>query len=88
MQPEEKELLKKTIELEKENNNILRSIQRSMRLARIMTIVYWVFLIASALGIYYFLQPYLDQIKDIYGGAKTSFSSVGEFFDRFGSGTE
>ena len=74
MQPEEKELLKKTLALEEENNTILRSIQRSMRLARFMSILYWVFIIGSAVGAYYLIQPYIEALTGAYGGAKTSFS--------------
>ncbi len=75
MQPEEKELLKKTLALEEENNGILRSIQRSMRLARFMSILYWVFIIGSAVGAYYLIQPYIDGITGAYTGTKDSFSS-------------
>ncbi len=72
MQPEEKELLKKTIALEEENNDILRSIQRSMRIARFMSILYWVFIIGSVFGLYYFIQPYIEQLMSIYGGARNT----------------
>lgn len=74
MQPEDKELLKRTLALEEENNTILRSIQRSMRLARFMSILYWVFIIGSAVGAYYLIQPYIEALTGAYGGAKTSFS--------------
>ncbi len=73
MQPDEKELLKRTLALEEENNGILRSMQRSMRLARFMSILYWVFIIGSAVGAYYLIQPYIDALSGAYGGAKTSF---------------
>ena len=84
MQPDDKELLKKTLALEEENNSILRSIQRSMRLARFMSILYWVFIIGSAVGAYYLIQPYIDALTGAYGGAKTSFSgNVDNIFSSF-----
>ena len=49
MSPEERELLKRSVELAEENNDILRSMRRSMRLARIMSIMYWVVIIGSAI---------------------------------------
>ncbi|MBA3733402.1 hypothetical protein H0W91_03445 [Patescibacteria group bacterium] len=80
MTPEEKELLKKTAALAEESNSILRSIQRSMRLARIMTFIYWIFIIGSAIGAYYLIQPYVDQIIHLYGGAKTGITNFNSFF--------
>lgn len=74
MQPEDKELLKKTLALEEENNGILRSMQRSMRLARLMSIIYWVFIIGSAVGAYYLIQPYIDGITGAYTGTKDTVS--------------
>ena len=74
MDLEEKELLKKNITLAEENNDMLRSMQRSMRLGRIMSILYWVFIIGSAVGTYYLIQPYIEQITGAYGGAKDTFS--------------
>jgi hypothetical protein len=69
MSPEEKELLKRTIVLAEENNQILRSMQRSMRVQRFMTLVYWVFIIGSAIGAYYLIQPYIDSLMEVYGSA-------------------
>ena len=48
---------------------MLRSIQRHLRLTRFMTAVYWVFIIGSAIGAYYLIQPYIDQLRVIYSGA-------------------
>lgn len=69
MSPEEKELFKRSIALAEENNDILRSMQRSMRLSRLMTLVYWVFIIGSAVGAYYLVQPYVDSLQGAYGNA-------------------
>ncbi len=77
MSPEERELLKRSIALAEENNDILRSIQRSMRLARFMSILYWVFIIGSAVGAYYFIQPYLDTLMGVYGGTKDQINTAG-----------
>jgi len=73
MTPEEKDLLRKTLELTEENNRMLKSISSSMRLARIMSIVYWVFIIGSAVGAYYLIQPYIEAITGAYGGARDTF---------------
>ncbi|MFZ2522643.1 MAG: hypothetical protein WAX44_03145 [Minisyncoccia bacterium] len=75
MQSEEKELLRRTIALEEENNEILRKMQRSMRFQRILSILYWVFIIGSLFGVYYFIQPYVEQILDVYSGARSSLDT-------------
>ena len=69
MSPEEKALIEKTLELEKENNHLLRSIKRSMRISGVMNTIYWIFIIGSAVGAYYLIQPYVAQLTSIYGQA-------------------
>lgn len=69
MLPEENELLKRSVSLAEDNNNILHSMRRSMRWARVMSVIYWLFIIGSAVGAYYFIQPYLTQVMNLYGGA-------------------
>lgn len=69
MDPESTKLLQETLELTQENNKMLHSIGRSMRMARVMSFLYWAFIILSAIGAFYLLQPYLDQLKSVYSGA-------------------
>ena len=76
MSPEEKELLRRSIVLSEENNDILRSIQRSMRLSRFLKLVYWVVVIGVAVGAFYFLKPYINSVMDLYNGAKTQLDQI------------
>lgn len=78
MTPEEKELLNRVVALSEQNNDILRSIQRSMRFSRFMSIVYWIFIIGSAVGAYYIIQPYIDALKDGYGGVLDTFNTFSQ----------
>ena len=80
MQPEEKEMLKKTLELSQENNHLLRSIKRSMAWGRIIKIIYWVILIGAAIGAYYYIEPYIDTAVDAYGNVKGDLKSFGDLF--------
>ncbi len=80
MSPEERELFKRSIALAEQNNDILRSIQRSMRIQRFMSMIYWIFIIGSAVGAYYLIQPYLEQLIGVY----TSAGDVLENFKNFG----
>jgi hypothetical protein len=80
MQPEEKEMLKKTLELAQENNSMLHSIRRSMRLGRIMKVIYWVIIIGIAIGAYYYVTPYIDSAVNGYGNVKGDIKSFGDLF--------
>ncbi|MEK9182561.1 MAG: hypothetical protein AAB809_00600 [Patescibacteria group bacterium] len=79
MDPESKKLLQDTLTLTKENNEMLHSMRRSMRFQRMMTILYWVLIIGSALGAYYFIQPYIDQLMGVYSGAGDVLDNIKQF---------
>jgi hypothetical protein len=81
MDPESKKLLEDTFVLAQENNKMLHSLVRSMRISRIVSIIYWVLIIGSAVGAYYFIQPYIDQLMSIYGGAKSNLDSFGSLLN-------
>jgi len=67
--PQSQQLLEETAELAKENNQMLRSMRRSMRWSQIMNTVYWLFIIGTAIGAFYFLQPYIAQLESAYNSA-------------------
>ena len=78
MNPEEKELFKRSIALSEENNRILRGMQRSMRLSRFMSIIYWIVIIGSFVGGFYLVQPYLEQLNGMYANAKNVIDNIGK----------
>ncbi len=80
MDQESKKLLEDNLKLSQENNVMLRSLHRSMRMRRVMSVVYWLFIIGSAVGAYYFVQPYVDSVMGAYGGAKASLTNFSQFF--------
>ncbi|MCE9549296.1 hypothetical protein K8Q98_02770 [Candidatus Nomurabacteria bacterium] len=76
MDPESKKLLESTFQLAEENNKMLRSMRRSMRIARVISALYWVLIIGSAVGAYYFVQPYIDQMLGVYGSTKSNIEGI------------
>jgi hypothetical protein len=76
MSPEEKELLGKVAALSEENNDMLRGMQRSMRMASLGRWIYWILMIGAIVGAYYFVEPYLNQVIDLYNQAKGSFTNI------------
>jgi len=77
MEPNEKEMLKKTLELSQDNNKMLKAIRRSMFWGRVTKIIYWVVIIGAAVGVYYYIEPYLNDAVGIYGNFKNSFQNFG-----------
>jgi len=77
MQPDEKEMLKKTLELSQENNKLLHTIRRSMFWGRVVRIVYWVIIIGAAIGVYYYIAPYIDSAVGAYGDIKGDLKTFG-----------
>ena len=83
MDPESKKLLEDNLKLSEENNAMLRKLLRSMHVRRILSVLYWAIIIGSTIGAFYFIQPYIDQLKDAYGGAKNNFNGFNEILDSF-----
>lgn len=83
MDPESKAKLEEVLRLAEENNKIIRKMKRAIEWGRVMRIIYWLFIIGSAFGAYYFIQPYVDQVRDLYGGAKSSIDGLNSVIDGF-----
>ena len=69
-------MLEQTRKLAQENNDLLRSMRRSGRISMIMRLLYWVVIIISSVGAYYFIQPYIDSLTGLYSQAQKSINSV------------
>lgn len=76
MSPEEKELLKKCVSLAEDNNKMLHSMRSSMHWSSIARAIYWIFIIGSAVGAFYLLQPYIDQFKNVFGEAGSVLNNL------------
>lgn len=66
MYGEDRKLLERVVELAEENNKILRGLRRAARWGQFFTFIKWLIIIGSAFGAYYYLQPYLDQLMEVY----------------------
>ncbi len=72
----EKEQLDELLELTRENHKILRGMQRYARFNRLLKMIYWVIIIGSLYGTYYYIQPYVDQVLKIYSDVASTVQSV------------
>ncbi len=82
MDEEDKKLLEKTYELEKENNHMLRRLRRAQRYAALMRVAYWFIIIGLGVGAFYFVQPYVDAITDFTGETKGTIEQFKSFLPK------
>jgi len=73
MDPESKKMLENTFALVEANNKMLQSMRRAQKLASFMHFIYWLIIIAIAIGSYYFMQPYVTKLQEFI---KSSSSSI------------
>ncbi len=90
---EVKELAKKNLALAQDTNRIMHKMQRAARWGRFFQIVWWIAILAvSSAAYYYYLQPYVHKIEDVYSNFQASgqkAQSIGQqienLFKSFGS---
>lgn len=83
MDKEDKKILRENLELNRKNNKILKKIRRGMLFSSVTRLIYWVIIIGASLGAYYYLQPYIDEIRETYQQIKEGTSSVSEGISNF-----
>ncbi len=81
MDPEMKQKIDELFELTKENNQMLRTLRRLQRWSTALKVVYWIILLGIAAGAFYFLQPYVTQIKDIGTSLSKTSTNFQSYFD-------
>jgi len=71
MNPEERELLERTLKLSEENNLLLQKIQRTARRAAIWGFIKIVIVVGPLIVGYIYLQPFLAQAMDNFNSVKS-----------------
>lgn len=77
MNEEEKAQLREAIDLSKENNKILKGMQRSARIERFWHLLKWIVIIVITIWSYYFIQPFLEQFQAMYQSINDAKDAVG-----------
>ena len=77
MDQETKQLLEESVKLSRENNEMLNKLMRSKKLNVIYRYVYWGIIIIITIGSYYFIQPYLGTLINLYSGGASDIQSIG-----------
>ncbi|MFA6353474.1 MAG: hypothetical protein WCW93_00900 [Candidatus Paceibacterota bacterium] len=66
MDPESKKLLEETYRLTEENNHMLRKVRNVQRWSVFWSSLKIVLVIGIALGLFYFLEPYIEKMISLY----------------------
>lgn len=81
-----KELVRHNTKLLEDTNKRVHSLQRMARFSRLLSILWWVAVLAISAGAYYYyVQPYVTEIMNLYGQAQGFQGQFFDFFSRFGS---
>lgn len=64
---------------------MLRAIRRAQKWATVWRAIYWIVIIGSAVGAYWIIQPYIDQLLGVYSGAQSNLDTVRGLLDTYGS---
>jgi hypothetical protein len=89
MDPETRRLLEKTLELTKENNNMLHKVRGVQKRMAFFAFLRFLIIVGIAFGIFYYIEPYLTKIMDFFvsiGGAKDAVNTgipVGDILKKF-----
>lgn len=80
MTPEERQMLRESLELSRKNNELINKMYRASLWGRAIKILYWLLLIGVTVGSLLFLQPYIDTLKGVYGGFSDSSDQMKSLF--------
>lgn len=55
------EKMEELLELTRENNKILRSMRKAQKVTTLFSFVYWIIILGSIFGAYYYFQPTIEK---------------------------
>jgi len=76
MNPEERKLLQNTFNLAEENNKMLRKVRGVQKRQAFFSILKWIIIIGVAVGAFYFLQPYIDNVLKFIQDSSASLNQL------------
>ncbi len=73
------EKLNEIFRMTEENNRILHSLRRQQYFANIFRILYWIIIIASVGGAYFFIKPLIETFTGKTSGFTQMFDQINSF---------
>ena len=74
--PEENKKLEEVYELVKENNSMLKKVRRVQKNAMLIRVLYWFVIVAIALGAFYYIKPYMENLISVYTNTADTFNNL------------
>ena len=71
----EEEIFEKIARIERvqeEDSRMIRSLYNAMRLGRAFKIFYILLILSAVFGLYYYIQPYVGDLVDVYLGTQNA----------------
>jgi uncharacterized membrane protein YkgB len=66
MNPDQEKMMRETLRISRENNEMLTKLFKAQRRSRVWSIFKTLIYIAVIIGVYYFMAPYIDSLMDAY----------------------
>jgi len=66
LDPKEEELLTRTLQVEEENNKLLKDLHSDMVWTRFFAFIKWAVIIGATVGTYYYTAPYIQKAIEAY----------------------
>lgn len=66
-------------EMVKDTNKRVRKLESRARRATVMSIIKWIVYIAIAVGSYYYIQPYINSLKEMYAQVQETTTNINGF---------
>ncbi len=82
MDPESKKLLEDTYNLAEENNKMLRKVRGVQKREAIFSGLKWLVVIIIGVGSFYFLQPYIDFVKEFVTSTGATLNKIDNILPR------
>jgi len=76
MDEETKKLLAENLSLNKENHEMLKKLMFYQKMNQIYKIIYWFVIIGVTFGAFYFIQPMLSNLLNVYTGGVSGLNDV------------
>lgn len=77
----ERALLEEAVELGRENKKLIQKLVRAHRWVQLASLLRWALIIAVAGGLYYYLQPFVDNLFEAYQTVAESIPKAGQFLE-------
>ncbi|MDQ5883396.1 MAG: hypothetical protein QG654_309 [Patescibacteria group bacterium] len=82
MDPDTQKMIRETLRLSRENNELLLKMYGAQKRARFWKFIKFLFLISLVILAYYYVSPYISQLQDSYTSIRASITELQDARDR------